>query len=174
MQKIDNYINGQLVAPESMAYIDNVNPSTGNVYSLIPDSGDKDIQLAYEAARDAFPAWSTMSVDERSAIMMRIVDGIEKNLTMLAEAESKDNGKPVWLAKSVDIPRAASNFRFYATAILHYATGAHAMSDKAINYTHRDPIGVVGCISPWNLPLYLFSWKIAPALAAGNCCCQTV
>ena len=169
MQKIDNYIDGQLTKPVSNQYIDNYNPATGKVYSLIPDSDEEDVQRAYEAAKKAFPIWSSMTVDQRSAILMRIVEGIERDLIPLAEAESMDNGKPVWLAKGVDIPRAASNFRFYATAILHYASGAHAMSDKAINYTHRDPIGVVGCISPWNLPLYLFSWKIAPALAAGNC-----
>jgi len=99
---------------------------------------------------------------------MRLVELIEQNLDMLAAAESKDNGKPLKLAQTVDITRAASNFRFYATGILHLASESHAMEDQAINYTLREPIGVCGCISPWNLPLYLFSWKIAPALAAGN------
>ncbi len=92
---------------------------------------------------------------------------IEKNLDKLALAESIDNGKPVNLAKTVDIPRAAANFHFYGTGILHYAANAHSMEQTAINYTLRQPVGVAGCISPWNLPLYLFSWKIAPALAAG-------
>src|SRR5205085_4295729 len=92
-----------------------------------------------------------------------------KNLDKLAEAESLDNGKPIWLAKSIDIPRAASNFHHYATAALHQHTETHAMEETALNYTLRQPVGVAGCISPWNLPLYLFTWKIAPALAAGNC-----
>ena len=169
MQKIQNYINGNLIAPDSGNYIDNFEPATGKVYSFIPDSQESDVEKAFQAANNAFPAWSNTSIDKRSAILSRIAVLIEENLERLAIAESVDNGKPVWLAKMVDIPRAASNFRFYATAIMHYAAGAHAMSDKAINYTLRDPIGVVGCISPWNLPLYLFSWKIAPALAAGNC-----
>jgi len=169
MQKLQNYINGALVAPKSNAYIDNYEPATGQVYSLIPDSGTEDVNAAVAAAEAAFPAWSRTPIEVRSKILLRISTLIEANLDRLALAESVDNGKPVWLAKMVDIPRAASNFHFYATAIHHYATGAHPMTDKAINYTLRDAIGVVGCISPWNLPLYLFSWKIAPALAAGNC-----
>jgi aminomuconate-semialdehyde/2-hydroxymuconate-6-semialdehyde dehydrogenase len=169
MQIIDNYINGNLVAPTEQAYIDNYDPATGKIYAQIPNSSSKDVELAYAAAKAAFPAWSTKSTDERSKILYRIATRIEEKLESLARAESIDNGKPLWLAKMVDIPRAASNFRFYATAIQHYAAGAHAMSNKAINYTLRGAIGVVGCISPWNLPLYLFTWKIAPALAAGNC-----
>ncbi|WP_052599734.1 aldehyde dehydrogenase [Aureispira sp. CCB-QB1] len=169
MQQLQNYINGALVAPQSNQYIDNYEPATGKVYSLIPDSGEEDVNAAVAAAEAAFPSWSMTPIGERSKILMRIAALIEENLERLALAESIDNGKPVWLAKMVDIPRAASNFHFYATAIHHYATGAHAMTNQAINYTLRDAIGVVGCISPWNLPLYLFSWKIAPALAAGNC-----
>ena len=94
---------------------------------------------------------------------------IDENLEALALAETNDNGKPLWLSKSVDIPRASANFRFFATGIMHFASESHNMEDKAVNYTLRQPIGIVGCISPWNLPLYLFTWKIAPALAAGNC-----
>lgn len=169
MQKIANYINGALVAPNKSNYLDNYEPATGQVYAQIPDSSTEDVEHAYAAAKAAFPAWSTLSTDVRSKILYRIANLIEENLESLAAAESKDNGKPEWLAKMVDIPRAASNFRFYSTAIQHYAAGAHAMSNKAINYTLRGAIGVVGCISPWNLPLYLFTWKIAPALAAGNC-----
>ena len=169
MHRIKNYINGELILPNSNTYIDNFNPSTGKVYSLIPDSDQVDVNLAVEAAKEAFPAWSAKSKEKRSELLIRISNLILKNLDRLAEAESVDNGKPLWLSKQVDIPRAASNFHFYATAILHYASEAHAMEDVAINYTLRTPLGVAGCISPWNLPLYLFSWKIAPALAAGNC-----
>lgn len=169
MEKIANYIDGQLVEPTSKNYLENVNPATGKVYSLIPDSTGDDIELAYQAAATAFPSWSTTSINDRSIILSRIADLIQKNLHELALAESIDNGKPVSLATQVDIPRAESNIRFFATAIQHFASEAHIMEDKAINYTNRKPIGVVGCISPWNLPLYLFTWKIAPALAAGNC-----
>jgi aminomuconate-semialdehyde/2-hydroxymuconate-6-semialdehyde dehydrogenase len=169
MQTIKNYINGELVEPVGRQHIDNYNPSTGKIYSLIPDSDERDVELATKAALEAFPKWSVMPKDERSRILIKISELINKNLESLAIAESLDNGKPVSLAKIIDIPRAAANFHFYATAILHYASESHAMEDTAINYTLRNPIGVAGCISPWNLPLYLFTWKIAPALAAGNC-----
>ena len=167
MLKISNYINGSLTAPVSGNYLDNFDPSRGKVYSLIPDSDASDVDLAVKAAKQAFPAWSTTTKDIRAAFLIKIADLIEKNLEKLAHAESLDNGKPLHLSKSVDIPRAASNFRFYGTGIMHYAAQSHAMEDTAINYTLRQPVGVAGCISPWNLPLYLFSWKIAPALAAG-------
>ena len=169
MKKIENYINGQLVSPKSGNHLDNYNPSTGEIYSLIPDSDETDVQKAYEAAHAAFPSWSVTPAGERSRILLKIADLILNNLDDLALAESIDNGKPLSLAKAVDIPRAHQNFHFFATAILHWASEAHPMENKVINYTLRQPIGVVACISPWNLPLYLFSWKIAPALAAGNC-----
>ena len=169
MQKLQNYIDGRLVEPASKEYIDNYDPSKGEVYSLIPDSNEEDVNRAVNAAQKAFPAWSSTSVEKRCEILMRISSLIEQNLDKLANAESKDNGKPVSLAKAVDIPRAATNFHFFATAILHYASESHSMGDLGFNYTLREPVGVAGCISPWNLPLYLFTWKIAPALAAGNC-----
>ncbi|MFN6380117.1 MAG: aldehyde dehydrogenase [Flavobacteriales bacterium] len=169
MEKILNYIGGKLLEPQSNQYIDNYEPATGSVYSQIPNSDEKDVAAAIEAAKNAFPGWSNTPATTRSAIMIRIADLIAANLDALAAAESKDNGKPISLAKSVDIPRAESNIRFFATAILHFASEAHIMENSAINYTNRKPIGVVGCISPWNLPLYLFTWKIAPAIAAGNC-----
>lgn len=169
MEYIKNYINGKLTDPISNNYFANYNPSTGEVYSYIPDSDERDIQIAVEAASAAFPKWATTPAQERSKILLRIADQIEENLDNLAIAESIDNGKPVSLAKKVEIPRASSNFRFFATSILHFFSEAHLMEDTAINYTIRDPLGVVGCISPWNLPLYLFTWKIAPAIATGNC-----
>ncbi|MDF2436022.1 MAG: 2-hydroxymuconic semialdehyde dehydrogenase [Bacteroidota bacterium] len=169
MLKIKNYINGELIEPSKKQYIDNYNPATGKVYSFIPDSDESDVELAVAAASAAFHSWSNTPKDERSRIMLKISELIEKNLERLAVAESVDNGKPVSLARMVDIPRAASNFHFYATGILHYAAESHSMEDTAINYTLRSPVGVAGCISPWNLPLYLFTWKIAPAIASGNC-----
>lgn len=167
MQVIKNYINGELSEPAGKKYLDNFNPATGKVYSLIPDSDEKDVQLATDAALAAFPKWSATKKEDRAAVMLKIADLIDKNFDRLAVAESTDHGKPVWLAKMVDIPRASANMRFYATGIMHFASEAHAMEDTAINYTLREPIGVAGCISPWNFPLYLFTWKIAPALAAG-------
>ena len=169
MQKLQNYINGQLTPPQSGNYLDNYDPAIGEVYSQIPDSDHRDVDQAVQAAKAAFPAWSVMPAAERSRILVRVADLILERLDELALAESIDNGKPLSLAKAVDIPRANQNFHFFATAILHWASEAHIMEDKVINYTIRQPIGVVGCISPWNLPLYLFSWKIAPALASGNC-----
>ena len=169
MQKIQNYINGKLVAPNSGQYLDNIEPATGKVYSLIPDSDETDIEMAVKAAKDAFESWGGAPKEFRSKVMMRVAALIDEKLPELAAAESKDNGKPLKLATAVDIPRARDNFHFFATGILHFASESHEMEGVAINYTTRHPLGVVGCISPWNLPLYLFSWKIAPALAAGNC-----
>ncbi len=166
---LENYIGGNLVAPLSGKFIDNINPATGEMYGQIPDSDEKDVAAAVHAAQKAFPLWSTTSVEQRFKILNRIAELIDANLDALALAETNDNGKPLWLSKRVDIPRASANFRFFATGIMHFATESHNMEDKAVNYTLRQPIGIVGCISPWNLPLYLFTWKIAPALAAGNC-----
>ncbi len=167
MLKIENYIGGKLLAPVSNEYLDNFNPAIGEVYSLIPDSDERDVEAAVEAARKAFPVWSKMSAETRHDYLIKISNLIERDLDSLSEAESVDNGKPKTLAKTVDIPRAVSNFKFYATAAMHFSSEAHETVGQAINYTLRQPLGVVGCISPWNLPLYLFSWKIAPALAAG-------
>lgn len=166
---IKNYINGALVSACAGKYLDNYNPSTGKVYSYIPDSDADDVQLAYEAAECAFPEWSKASLSKRFSILNRLADIIEQNLEEFAVAESIDAGKPINTSRSIDIPRAHQNFRFFATAILHFSSESHHMAGEAINFTLRQPIGVVGCISPWNLPLYLFSWKIAPALATGNC-----
>ncbi len=167
MKAISNYINGELIAPQSGDYLDLYNPAIGEVYGKVPDSNSTDIDLAVQAAEKAFISWSTTSITDRSKVLSKIADLLEANLDRFAKAESIDNGKPVSLAKSVDIPRSASNFRFFAHAITQFSTQAHEMTN-AINYTLRQPIGVVGTISPWNLPLYLFTWKIAPALAAGN------
>ncbi len=167
MQKIINYIGGQLVAPVSGEYLDNYNPSEGTVYSLIADSDSRDVAQAVSAAKAAFPEWSELAVEKRSAVLLRIADLIDRDISRLAQAESIDNGKPVKLATALDIPRASSNIRFFATAAMHFSSDAHITGSDAVNYTVRSPIGVAGCISPWNLPLYLFTWKIAPALAAG-------
>ena len=167
---IKNYINGEFVNPIKGNYLDNYNPSIGKIYGQIPNSTKEDVELALEAAEKAFSKWSTTTLDERSKILSKITDLILEKLDFLAAAESKDNGKPISLAKAVDIPRAASNFQFFANAITQFSSEAHeSVGFNAINFTLRQPLGVVGCISPWNLPLYLFTWKIAPAIAAGNC-----
>ncbi|QNJ96861.1 aldehyde dehydrogenase [Constantimarinum furrinae] len=169
MQKILNFIDGAYCEPEKNIWLDNYNPSNGEVYSKIARSGKTDVAKAYEAARSAFPIWSNTTIEDRSRILLKIATLIEKNLIPLAEAESRDNGKPLSLAMTVDIPRASSNFRFFANAITQFASEAHeSIGLNTMNFTLRQPIGVVGCISPWNLPLYLFTWKIAPAIAAGN------
>lgn len=168
MLKIQNFINGELIQPNSGDYFDNSSPVTGKVYSQIPDSEGTDIDSAVASAKEAFKTWSKLPNKERYDHIMRLADEIEAHFDEMVEAESKDNGKPEWLARAVDIPRASENFRFFATASLHFDSEIHEMDGKALNYTLRQPVGVVGCISPWNLPLYLLTWKIAPALAAGN------
>ena len=152
--KIQNYINGGFVNPIQNNWIDNYNPSNGEIYGQIPNSSSKDVELAYESAKKAFPSWSKMTLEHRSRILIKISELLEANLEQFAAAESKDNGKPLSLAKKIDIPRAASNFRFFGNAITQFASESHeSIGQGAINYTLRQPIGVVGCISPWNLSL---------------------
>lgn len=169
MLLIENFINGSYCAPLDSTYLDNVNPATGIVISKIPRSNKKDIDLAVQSAQAAFPNWSASSQESRFLILNKIAEGIESHLNELALAETNDTGKAISHSRQIDIPRAASNFRFFATAAMQFASESHDMPKRAINYTLRQPIGIVGCISPWNLPLYLFTWKIAPALATGNC-----
>ena len=165
---LSNYIGGLAVEPRSGSYIDCFEPATGKVYTAVPDSDASDVASAVEAASNAFGAWSTMPATGRSEILLRIAALIDERLGDLATAESVDTGKPISLAKTVDIPRASLNFRFFATSVLHFSSESHDQDGLTLNYTLRRPLGVVGCISPWNLPLYLFTWKIAPALAVGN------
>lgn len=169
MITIKNYIGGKFLDPMTEQYLDNFDPSNGSVYARIPDSGSKDLELAVDAASRAFVKWSRLPISERSQILIRLSELISTHLERLALAESQDNGKPVSLARKIDIPRAAANLRFFGSAIVNESSEAHIMEGEAVNYTRRAPLGVVGCISPWNLPLYLLTWKIAPALAVGNC-----
>jgi aminomuconate-semialdehyde/2-hydroxymuconate-6-semialdehyde dehydrogenase len=168
MLQIPNFINGRHVPPASGHYLDNIEPATGQVYSQVADSDSRDIDAAVQAAREAFPKWSRTLAAERSRLLLDIAGRIEANLERLAHAETVDSGKPLRLARSIDIPRAASNFRFFATAILHFHSETYGTDQLALNYVLRQPRGVAGLISPWNLPLYLFTWKVAPALATGN------
>src|SRR2546423_12586042 len=166
--RVRNFINGEFVEPIGGKYLDNIEPATGRPYSQVADSDTRDVDLAVAAAEKAFAEWSQTSATDRSRILLRIADLIERDLEKLARAESIDTGKPLSLARTMDIPRAASNFRFFATAILHTENEAHITDGVAFNYTLRQPRGMAGLISPWNLPLYLLSWKIAPAIAVGN------
>lgn len=167
MEKILHYIEGAHVAPASNHFLENENPSVGKPYSLLADGNASDVERAVQAAKDAFPSWKRTSEKTRSSLLLNIANLIERNLETLARAETIDNGKPIAQSRTVDIPRASANMRFFATAILHESSTVHFTNEHIFNYTHSTPLGVVGCISPWNLPLYLFTWKIAPALAAG-------
>jgi aminomuconate-semialdehyde/2-hydroxymuconate-6-semialdehyde dehydrogenase len=169
MQKLANYIDGQLVPAASGGWLDDFEPATGQVYARIPDSHKTDVDNAVAAAKHAFPHWSSVPAEQRAQWLLKLAALVERDLEKLARAESIDSGKPLALARRLDIPRAVANLRFFAAAATQFASESHAMESGAINYTLRTPLGVVGCISPWNLPLYLFTWKIAPALAAGNC-----
>jgi aminomuconate-semialdehyde/2-hydroxymuconate-6-semialdehyde dehydrogenase len=169
MEQLTNFIGGELVPPASGRWLDNPEPATGRVYSQVPDSDDEDLARAVAAAAAAFPAWRDAPAEQRARCLRRLAALIEDNAQALARAESVDTGKPVAVARTVDIPRASANFDFYAAAATQFASESHATDAHTINYTLRQPIGVVACISPWNLPLYLFTWKVAPALAAGNC-----
>src|SRR3954454_7036925 len=166
--QIQNFIDGEFVEPINGRYLDNVEPATGKRYSQVADSDAHDVDLAVRAAEKAFRDWLKKTAAERSNFLLRIAELIERDLEKFARAESIDTGKPISLARSLDIPRAIANFRFFATAILHTESEAHITDNVAFNYTLRQPRGIVGLISPWNLPLYLLSWKIAPAIAVGN------
>ncbi len=168
MEIIANYINGELVPPHSSEYLDDINPATAEIFAKIPLSNEEDLKSAIASAEKAFPDWSGLSAKERAEYLIKISELIKNKLEELAIAESADTGKPVQLAQTIDIPRASANMEFFAHAITQFSSESHAGKDS-INYTLRKPIGVVACISPWNLPLYLFTWKIAPALATGNC-----
>ncbi|MGI8437995.1 MAG: aldehyde dehydrogenase [Chthoniobacterales bacterium] len=168
LERIQNFIDGSFAEPVGGKYLDNIEPATGKPYSQVPDSDQRDVEMAVTAAEKASVSWSQTSAEARSRLLLKIAELIDRDLEKFARAESIDTGKPISLARSLDIPRASSNFRFFATAILHTENEAHVMDGVAFNYTLRQPRGIVGLISPWNLPLYLLSWKIAPALACGN------
>jgi aminomuconate-semialdehyde/2-hydroxymuconate-6-semialdehyde dehydrogenase len=168
--QLQNYIDGQYTPPISNNYIDVYNPAIGKIYAYVARSDERDVALAVSAAQKAFKSWSNTPAEKRSAILARIAQLITEKTPQLALAETTDSGKPLWLSTEVEMPRAAANFQFFATALVHTATEAHYTEGvDALNYTLRQPLGVVTCISPWNLPLYLFTWKIAPAIATGNC-----
>ena len=169
---IRHFIDGEMCDSAGAETMDVVNPATGARYAQLSCAQPADIERAVGAARLAFPAWADLAARDRARSMHALADGIEDRAEEFARAESFDNGKPITFSRTVDIKRAIANLRFFAGAI-EYGTGDSYMmggtrTPDAINYVLRRPRGVAGCISPWNLPLYLFTWKIAPALATGN------
>lgn len=163
-----NYIGGEFIPPSQGIYFPVFNPANGIPFTQCPDSTQDDLDMAVQAAKKAKYSWANTPGEKRFIILNKFAELIDQNRDILAQTESNDQGKPLWLAKN-EMIRAAQNFRFFATAAHQFASESHSMESHALNYTLRQPIGLVGCISPWNLPLYLFTWKIAPALAAGNC-----
>ena len=166
--KLSNHINGRAVAPANDRWLDVFNPATGQVLARCPASDAEDVEAAVAAARQAFPGWSTLPASQRARWLEKLAGALAARLDEFAQAESRDGGKPIALAREVEIPRAVSNLRFFAAAAMQFSSESH-QGEAGLNITLRQPLGVVGCISPWNLPLYLFTWKLAPALAAGNC-----
>ena len=167
MQDVLNYVDGKLVPAVSGEWLDGVNPATAQVFSRVASSDARDVDAAVAAAVRAFPGWSSAPAAERGKALRKLARLLERDLDSLAQDETLDSGKPLSVSRSVDLPRAVQNFDFFADAATQFASEAH-VNEAAVNYTLRQPLGAVGCISPWNLPLYLFTWKIAPALAAGN------
>lgn len=168
MRKLLNFIGGERIAPASGNFLESFNPSLGEPHLLVSDSDARDVAVAVEVAKRAFPAWAATGFEERAAILERIADRVDAHRTELAQAESSDQGKPVWLATQMDITRVALNFRFFAGELRHRREQAMRLDESSFSYVLRQPVGVAGLISPWNLPLYLLTWKIAPAIAAGN------
>ena len=169
MKEILNYINGQLIKPKDGSYIDVYNPSNGNIYAKCPNSGTSDLETAIKSAKKAHYEWANQSNEFRRDLLFDIANEIEKDKEKFAIAETIDNGKPIIDSMSIDIPRSINNLKFYGSAVINNSSESHSLQNKAVNYTLRDPLGIVACISPWNYPLHLLTWKIAPALAIGNC-----
>ncbi|HUF20536.1 MAG TPA: aldehyde dehydrogenase family protein [Burkholderiales bacterium] len=168
MQRFEHFIDGDFVPAVNRGRLDVFEPATGSVYATVADGDAADVDAAVRAAEKAFAAWSGTPAEERARLLSAIADGIAVRTEDFAIAESRDTGKPRTLAQRMDVPRSIANCRFFAAAAVQFASESH-ISSVAVNYSLRDPHGVVGCITPWNLPLLLFTWKVAPALAAGNC-----
>lgn len=169
MERLAHLVNGEIsdFNPEHWLAVED--PATGAQVAQLPQASPQLVDCAVNAAEAAFPGWSGRTAEQRAVVLRRLADLIDAHADTLARYESLDTGKPLQLARRVDIPRAAQNFRFFADAVTQLASESHQGADASINYTVRAPLGAVACISPWNLPLYLLTWKIAPALALGNC-----
>lgn len=168
-ERYDNFIGGKWTAPVNGQYFDNPTPVTGKVFTQVARSTAEDIELALDAAHAAKEAWGKTSVTERANILLKIADRIEENLEMLAIAESWENGKAVRETLNADLPLAVDHFRYFASAIRAQEGGISQIDDNTVSYHFHEPLGVVGQIIPWNFPILMGVWKLAPALAAGNC-----
>ena len=168
LEIVNNFINGEFVEPHKKKYLDIYEPATGSAYGKVADSSNRDIKRAVESAKNAFPYWSGISMAERADYLKKIAIELKNRSNILARHESRDTGKPITLANKVDIPRAIENFNFFANFSENFDFESSIKSEVSINSISQQALGVVGCISPWNLPLYLFTWKIAPALIVGN------
>lgn len=165
MIKIQNYINGEFISSDDN--LDDINPATGEIIASIPNSNSKDVDLAVQAADNARKSWSSLSIDERAQWLDKIADSLESRSEEIASLESLDTGKPISLARAVDASRSVTNFRFFGEFAKDYSQEKFEMDD-ATNHVILKPVGIAGLITPWNLPLYLLSWKIAPAIVMGN------
>jgi aldehyde dehydrogenase len=167
--KYDNFIGGKWVAPVKGEYFDVITPITGKSYTKAARSSAEDVELALDAAHAAADKWGKASTTERSNILLKIADRIEQNLELIATAETVDNGKPIRETMNADIPLAVDHFRYFAGAIRAQEGGISEIDHDTVAYHFHEPLGVVGQIIPWNFPILMAAWKLAPALAAGNC-----
>jgi len=165
---IPNYIGGEFLPAKEGGKLELVAPATGKVYSYLSNSTEADLALAVKAAISAQPTWGDLKAEERAKYLFKIADLIDANSLEFAKLECLDTGKAVRFVEDIEVPRAAANIRFYGAAIMNFSSESHVSGANVLNFTRRDPLGIVACISPWNFPLHLLSWKIAPALAAGN------
>lgn len=169
MERLSNYIDGKLLSPHHGAYLDNINPANQNIINCVPSSTEEDLQAAVESAQKAQIQWRETPVKQRAQLLFELASRIQDHTQTLAEAETRDTGKPFSLSVDVEIPRAVENLQFFGSAILQGSGKSFETQHSILNFTLNPPLGIVACISPWNLPLYLLTWKIAPALASGNC-----
>lgn len=168
MKSIANLIDGEFREAADGGWLDNPEPATGEILCRVPDSGPEDVGAAVDAAARAFADWASLPVAERADMLDRLADAVAERREELAAMESDDTGKPITLAREVDMQRAVANLRFFAGAARHAVGEGHDMSPAGFNYTRRESLGPVALITPWNLPLYLLTWKLAPALVCGN------
>src|ERR1700733_8759106 len=164
-----NFIGGEWVKPVGGEYFDNISPITGEPFTSIPRSREADIELALDAAHSAKAGWAATSAADRANILNKIADRIEANLTRLAVAETIDNGKPLRESMAADLPLAVDHFRYFAGCIRAQEGSISEIDQDTVAYHFHEPLGVVGQIIPWNFPILMATWKLAPALAAGNC-----
>ncbi|HEX2892483.1 MAG TPA: aldehyde dehydrogenase family protein, partial [Marmoricola sp.] len=167
--RYEHFIGGEWVAPVKGEYFENISPVNGKPFTEIARGTAEDVEAALDAAHAAFPAWSRTSTTERSNVLLAIADRLEQNLEALAVAETWDNGKPIRETKAADLPLAVDHFRYFAGALRAQEGSIAEIDHETMAYHFHEPLGVVGQIIPWNFPILMATWKLAPAIAAGNC-----